>query len=44
MTVNNNGNPSKEDIMIIAKKFELNLEKCDSIYNKIKNIIETRSF
>ena len=43
MTVNNNGNPSKEDIMIIAKKFELNLEKCDSIYNKIKNIIETRS-
>ena len=43
MTVNNNGNPSKEDIMIIAKKFELNLEKCDSIYNKIKNTIETRS-
>ena len=43
MTVNNNGNPTKDDLFFIAKKFELNLEKCSKIYKTIENMIKSNS-
>lgn len=39
MTVNGNGDPSIEDLMIIAKDIHLSIERCESIIYKIKGTI-----
>lgn len=38
MTVNGNGNPTKEDLIAVAKKFNLSIQKCTSIMNSIEEI------
>ena len=40
MTVNGNGNPTREDLLYIAKKFGLSISKCKSIINDIEKICE----
>lgn len=38
MTVNGNGNPTKEDLLAVAKKFRLSISKCQSIMDLIEKI------
>lgn len=39
MTVCGNGNPKKEDLLAVAKRFKLSLTKCKSIMNSIENCV-----
>lgn len=39
MTVNGNGNPTEEDLILICKEFKLSLEKCEEIIDNIKKIL-----
>lgn len=39
MTVNGNGNPIEDDLLFIADKFKLSLDKCKTILNNIKQIL-----
>ena len=36
MTVNGNGNPTKDDLLAVAKEFRLSITKCKSIMNSIE--------
>ena len=38
MTVNGNGNPTKDDLLAVAKEFRLSATKCKSIMNSIEKI------
>lgn len=38
MTVNGNGNPTKDDLLAVAKEFRLSVTKCKSIMNSIEKI------
>jgi len=38
MTANGNGNPSKDDMLAIAKKFKLSITKCKTIMLQIEEI------
>ena len=37
MTVNGNGNPTEEDLMLIAKHFKLSIQTCQNIIKELKN-------
>lgn len=39
MSINSKGNPTEEDLLTIASKFNLELNKCKKIMNNIKNAI-----
>ena len=42
MTVNGNGQPTKKDIFELAKEFNLDIDKCEIIYNNIYTIINKK--
>ena len=39
MTVNRKGNPTEEDLLQVAKDFNLSLDKCKKIIEKIKEVL-----
>ena len=39
MTVNGNGNPTEEDLLLIGKEFKLSIEKCKQIIQQIKTVV-----
>ena len=40
MTINDKGNPTENDLLVVAKKFELPIQECQDIIKKIKTIIK----
>lgn len=40
MTINGNPNPNENDLLIVAKRFNLDLKKCQQIIDNIKTIIK----
>ena len=42
MTINHNGNPTEEDLIAIAKDFDLSLAKCKEIITKIKSVLKIK--